>query len=170
MDCAECIISSRLCSGPLYHTLTQSRSTHPRRILAPLEVLEKRYAKLFGNDIHELERKPAYIVAPWWQPPTINVPTSKEKATQLHNQHLASKPPLEIVAYTDGSGMNEKIGSSCVIQGESKAIKKFLGTRTCSTVYMGELQGIQDSLSYTLSQIRNSGIESSQTTKQRYKP
>ena len=124
--------AARLCSGPLHHTLTQSRSAHPRRILAPLEVLEKRYAKHFGTSIHELERKPAYIVAPWWQPPTINIPNSKEKATQLHNQHLASKPPLEVVAYTDGSGINEKIGSSCVIQGESKAIKKFLGTRTCN--------------------------------------
>ena len=140
-----------------YLLSSTSRSTHPRRILTPLEVLEKRYAKLLGNNIHELERKPAYIVPPWWQPPTINIPNSKERATQLHNQHLASKPPLEIV-YTDGSRINEKIGSSCVIQGESKAIKKFLGTRTCSTVYMGELQGIQDSLSYTLSQNRSSGI------------
>ena len=55
-----------LCSGPLYQTLTQNRSTHPRRILAPLEILEERYAKLFGNNIHELESKPAYIIASWW--------------------------------------------------------------------------------------------------------
>ena len=45
-----------------------------------------------------------------------------------------------------------------MIQGESRAIKKFLGVHTCSKVYMGELQGIQDSLSYTLSQNQNSGI------------
>ena len=62
------------------------------------------------------------------------------------------------MAYTDGSGINEKIGSSCVSQGEFKAIKRFLGARTCSTVYVGELQGIQDSLSYTLSQDQSSGI------------
>lgn len=57
--------AARLCSRPLYHTLTQGRSTHPRRIPTPLEVLEKRHAKLFGNNIHKLERRPAYIVAPW---------------------------------------------------------------------------------------------------------
>ena len=58
-------IVARLYSGPLYHTLIQSRSTYPKQILAPLKVLEKHYAKLFGNNIHELEKKPVYIVAPW---------------------------------------------------------------------------------------------------------
>ena len=66
---------------------------------------------------------------------------------------------LEIVAYTDESGINKKIGSSCMIQGEFKAIKKFFGMCTCSTVYMGELQGIQDSLNYMLSQNQSSGIQ-----------
>ncbi len=53
----------------------------------------------------------------------------------------------------------KKIGSFYVIQGESKAIKRFLGEHTCSPVYIGELQGIQDSLSYTLSQNPSSGIQ-----------
>ena len=56
---------ARLCFGPLYSTLTQSRSTHPRKIFIPLEVFEKSYAKLFGNNIRKIETKPAYIVAPW---------------------------------------------------------------------------------------------------------
>ena len=116
-----------LCSKPLYRRLTQSQSTHPRRILTHLEVFEKRYAKLFGNNIRKVESKPANIVAFWWQPPTIDIPISKKGAMQFHNQYLASKLTLEIVAYTDGSGINEKIGSSYVIQGEPKAIKKFLG-------------------------------------------
>ena len=147
-----------LCSGPLYCTLTQSRSIYLRRIPTPLEILEKRHAKQFGNNIHKLERKPAYIVAPWWESPAVNILNSKEKATQSHNEYLISKPSAETVAYTDGSGINEKIGSSCVIQGKTNVIKKFLGANTCSTVYMGELQGIEDSLSYTLSQDQSSGI------------
>ncbi len=32
--------AARLYSGPLYLTVTQSRSTHPRRILTPFEVLK----------------------------------------------------------------------------------------------------------------------------------
>ncbi len=67
----------RLCSGLLYRRLTKSRSTHPRRILTPFEVFEKRYAKLFGNNIREVESKPAYIVASWWQPLTIDISNSK---------------------------------------------------------------------------------------------
>lgn len=46
-----------------------------------------------------------------------------------------------------------------MIQGESNAIKKFLEMRTYSTVYMGELQGIQDLLSYNLSLNQSSGIQ-----------
>ena len=66
---------------------------------------------------------------------------------------------MQIVAYTDGSGINNKIGSSCIIPKKSKVIKKFLGARTRCTVYMGELQGIQDSLSYALGQNQNLGIQ-----------
>lgn len=66
---------------------------------------------------------------------------------------------MEIVAYTDGSGINEKIGSSCVIPEKLNAIKRFLGARTHCTVYMGELQGIQDCLSYPLGQTQGSGIQ-----------
>lgn len=45
-----------------------------------------------------------------------------------------------------------------MIQGESKAIKKFLEVYTYSTVYMEELQGIQNSFNYTLSQNQSSRI------------
>lgn len=76
------------------------------------------------------------------------VPLTKEQAIHLHNQHLAQKTALETLAYTDGSGINNHIGSACIILGQRKAIKKFLGTDKTSTVYMGEMQGIQDSLTY----------------------
>ena len=68
-----------LYSGLLYHTLIQSRSIHLKRFLAPLEVFEKCYAKNFGTNIYKQERIPAYIMAFWWQPPTINISDSKEK-------------------------------------------------------------------------------------------
>ena len=85
--------TTRLCSGPLYQTLIPNQSTHPRQSFAPLKTLEERYTKLFGNNIHKLESKPAYILALLLQIPTINIPNSKEKPTQLHNEHLASKSP-----------------------------------------------------------------------------
>lgn len=54
--------------------------------------------------------------------------------------------------------MNKNLGSSYVIQEESKVINKFLGIPDCRIVYMRELQSILDLLSYTLSQNQNSGI------------
>lgn len=151
--------AARLFSGPLYQTVTQSRSTCVRRTSAPLEILEKGYIKIVGSSIEELEKRPSYIVPPWWCPPSTNIPSSKERAAQLHDERLASKTPLEIVAYTDGSGINNKIGFSCVISEKCKVVKRFLGARTRCTVYMGELQGIQDSLSYALGQNQSSGIQ-----------
>ena len=58
-----------------------------------------------------------YIVALWWQPLTINILNSEEKSMQLYNQYLTLKSLLELVAYTDRDEINEKISSSCVIQG-----------------------------------------------------
>lgn len=72
---------------------------------------------------------------------------------------MVFKPNAKIVAYIDGSGINKKIGSFCVIQGKIKAIKKILGAKISSIVYIGELQGIKDSLSYTLSEDQSSGIQ-----------
>lgn len=47
-------------------------------------------------------------------------------AIQLHSQYLVLKLSLEVVAYTNRSEINKKIGSSCIIQKKSKTIKKFL--------------------------------------------
>ena len=73
-----------------------------------------------------------------------------EEDYYLHNQYLAQKTALKTRAYTDGSGINQKIGSACIILGKGEAIKRFLGTDKTSTVYMGEMQGIQDSLAYAI--------------------
>ncbi len=155
------IIQTAAClfSGPLYHTLTQGRSTYVKRTLTPLETIEKYYVKFVGSNIEELERRPAYIVPPWWCSPSIIIPSSNERATQLNDQCLDSKTPSQMVEYTDGSRINNKIVSSCIIPKKSKVIKKFLGARTRCTVYIRELQGIQNSLSYAPGQNQSLGIQ-----------
>ncbi len=55
--------------------------------------------KFFGINGQKWEWKPAYIVAAWWQPPTIDIWNSKKAAIQLHDKHLALKPLLKIVVY-----------------------------------------------------------------------
>lgn len=94
-------------------------------VLHPVQVMIRKYQQFqaYVHDYSRLERTPVYIVAPWWQPPDINISSSKEKAIHLHNQHLAQNTALETLAYTDGSGINQKIGLACIILGERKAIK-----------------------------------------------
>ncbi len=45
-----------------------------------------------------------------------------------------------MLAYTDKSGINKKIGLACIFSGQHKAIKKFLGTNKISIIYMKELE------------------------------
>lgn len=76
--------------------------------------------------------------------------TFLKKTIYLHSQYLAQKTALKTLAYTDGSGINQKISLAYIILGKREAIKRFLGTDKTSTVYMGEMQGIQDSLAYAI--------------------
>ena len=68
--------AARLCSGPLYSTITQNRSVHLRQLLTPLETLEKRYFRLLGSNISELEKRPAYHSG---NPLLLTFPTQKNK-------------------------------------------------------------------------------------------
>lgn len=52
-----------LYSGPLYHTLTQSRSIHIKQIFTLFEIFEKHYGKLISNNIHKIKSKLAHILA-----------------------------------------------------------------------------------------------------------
>ncbi len=54
-----------LFSRPLYHTLTQSRSTNVKQTLTQLETLKKYYVKFVGSNVDELEERPVYFVTFW---------------------------------------------------------------------------------------------------------
>lgn len=134
--------AARLCLVPLYLTITQNRSVHPRRLLTPQETFEKRHIKLFGSSISKLEKRLAYITALEWQPLTIDIFCSKKQAIYQYNQYLAQKTALETLAYTNKCGFNKKIGLACIILSQHQVIKKFLETNKTSIVYIGEMQGI----------------------------
>lgn len=59
---------------------------------------------------------------------------------------------MEILAYSNKSGINQKISLAFIILAKRKAIKKFLGTDKTSIVYMEEMQEIQDLLTYAINQ------------------
>lgn len=152
-------IAARLYSRPLYQMLTQRRSIYFRQLPSSLKTLEKRHITLFSNNIHKLKRRPTCIVPLWQESLAVNILNLKKNAKQFPNEYLVYKPSAKVVAYTNESGINKKIGFSCIIQEKTKAIKTFLRANIFSTVYIRELQGIEDSFSYTLSKDYSSGIQ-----------
>ncbi len=79
-------IAACLFSRSFYHTLNQVRSTDLQRTLTLLKTIEKCYVKFDCSNIDELERRQAYILFLSFCSSSINIPSSKKKATQLHNQ------------------------------------------------------------------------------------
>lgn len=61
-------------------------------------------------------------------------------------------PQRHLIVYTDGSGINDKIGAAAVVPSQGIVCKAFLGPGHCFTVYSGELQGIAMALNIVLSQ------------------
>ena len=90
-----------------------------------------------------------YVVAPWWRPPTTIISVNKEEAKRLHDVTSNIMEDSELAIYTDGSGINNKIGAAAVATQYSVRLESFLGTFQCHTVYTGELQGINLALNFT---------------------
>ena len=78
---------------------------------------------------------------PWWTPSPSEIKPSKMEAELAHKNLIKAFPPNEhLFVYTDGSGINEKVGASAT----SKTVSwnSFLGSTNSFTVYSGELYGI----------------------------
>lgn len=78
-------IVARLYSSFFYSTITRNKLVHPRQLFTPLETLKKCHIRLLGISISKLEKRPAYITAPWWKPSAINISCSKNQAICLYN-------------------------------------------------------------------------------------
>lgn len=79
--------------------------------------------------------------APWWIPPPTIIHKDKTTAKSAHQHLLKSQPQDEnLIVYTDGSGINGKIGAAAV--GPSSTWNSFLGPAESFTVYSAELYGI----------------------------
>jgi ribonuclease HI len=89
-----------------------------------------------------IEQRRGLTVPPWSG--TLDVVTtihnSPEEATASHDK-LIREHPSAIHVYTDGSGINDKVGSSAVWLAANTTRKAYMGTLQESTVYAGEVYG-----------------------------
>ena len=130
----------RIASTPSYSAITAARP-EKRAHYSPLEVLINRLQKNTKSSLSNLEQIIPYTAPPWWTPPPTVIKPSKKEAELAHKNLIEAFPPSEnLFVYTDGSGINEKVGASATAK--SVTWNSFLGSTDSFTVYSGELYGI----------------------------
>ena len=100
-----------------------------------------------GQSILNLEIIIPYVTAPWWIPPMFQIAQNKDEGKKQHDNAILPRNPRQLCVYTDGSGINGKIGASAAAPSTGVTRQIFLGRSSCYTVYSGELQGIAMALS-----------------------
>ena len=147
----------RLCSKIL-HTVTRLQATsfdHPiqqwiNRALhnggglsheSNLENLINHFPEYFDLMI---ERIQSYVRSPWWTlRAAINIELNKDSAELSHNVTLAQATQQNsLVIYTDGSGINGRIGAATYSPTNNEISRKHLGTEAQFNVYGAELKAI----------------------------
>ncbi|KAI3054683.1 hypothetical protein CBS147353_11406 [Aspergillus niger] len=91
----------------------------------------------FGN----LECIQPYITAPYWTPPDVTIDACAEQAIAEHDT-IAGQSQSVVTVYTDGSGINGKIGAAAVCARYQETRAAYMGDQSETTVYAAELQGI----------------------------
>ena len=139
----------RIAATPTYSQIIKSRSKRRGRQLPPLEALSTLYERRSKLKIQDLEKVTPYVVAPWWRPPITVISKNSDEAKKLHDVTFRTRERTELLMYTDGSGINNKIGAAAVATQFSVRLESYLGTFGCHTVYTGELQGVNLALNFT---------------------
>jgi ribonuclease HI len=106
--------------------------------------------------VENLEQKLPFTAAPWWQPAEIVINENAEQATKAHDTILLEQTEAKMI-YTDGSGINNKIGAAAVAPELGIIKQAFMGEESMSTVYSAELEGIHMALKIA------QGLDHSQT-------
>ncbi|KAJ5543315.1 zinc knuckle domain protein [Penicillium sp. DV-2018c] len=100
--------------------------------------------------VSKWESRKAFIQAPWQAPPKVII-EDREVAVNHHDEILAKvseKRPL--IMYTDGSGIDGKIGAAAVIDLQPQHAHSQMGDDETSTVYAAELRAIEMALTMAL--------------------
>ena len=143
----------RIAVTPTYSRIIEGRSKRRHRKMPPLEALSAHYERTSHLMIKDLEKVIPYVVPPWWRPPNITISGNSKDAKTSHDVILHTKEDTEMLIYTDGSGINNKIGAAAVPIQHSVMLKSFLGTFGCHTVYTGELQGVNLALNFAMTKM-----------------
>lgn len=161
LDQIACTTATQILCSTASDYIIGIRSTRKRREISPLEVLCMRIERKTGTQPKNLEKIRPYIMSPWWEPPRTHLANTKLQAKSEHIESLKTLAPHLLRIYTDGSGINGKIGASATCS--QKTMSAYVGKSESYTVCYAELYGIlmTTSLTHTIINIeRQPGITS----------
>lgn len=143
----------RIATSPVYGDIIKPRSERWRskrkpknnRKTSPLERHTNRFQERYG-DVSQIERLQPFSAPPDWKPPKIRILKTKEAAKKLAER---TKNKGHTMIYTDGSGINKKVGAAAVSPDIDSTLSVYMGTSDWYTVYSAELHGILQALTMT---------------------
>ena len=146
---SKCLTTTaRLATSPAYHDVIAPRTAkeYQRRTRkpkaedhkSPLERHEDVFEREIGS-LRTLERFQPFTASPDWDPPPATIAETKEEAIEQAKRREATE---DMLIYTDGSGINGKIGAAAVAPALNWIWPSYLGDTSWFTVYAAELQGI----------------------------
>jgi len=110
---------------PLYPWIERARNPRWQRFFFPTNLVN--IAKHFPECMHDLETVVPYIRPPWWSlKASIHIDTDKETA-EVHHLSTTSRPDNSAHIYTDGSGINDRIGAAMYCHTDHQVKHRYLG-------------------------------------------
>ena len=106
----------------------------------------------FPHMCGKIEKIETHIRPPWWMPTaTINVEATKDSAKDQHNKIQTQSDPKIVTIYTDGSGIENKVGAAAYNSATKEISHQHLGNEEQFNVYTAELTAIH----LVIKQLRN---------------
>ncbi len=121
------------------------RMQRKNRKPSPLEKHTKIFEKRYG-ETKTIEKLQPFSAPPNWEPPKMTICKSKQAARKLAE---VSANKGYVMIYTDGSGINKKVGAAAVSPDIGSPYGIYLGPSNWFTVYSAELHGVLQALTMT---------------------
>jgi hypothetical protein len=123
-------------------SMQRPRSRHYMTYCSPLMNLANSRKRKIGTAAHDnLESRDPFVTEAWWTPPRVTILGTREEAERMHKEIISRLEHL-LAMYTDGSGINEKVGAAAVAPTLGIRESAFMGKQNSTTVYAAELFGI----------------------------
>src|SRR5436190_21154671 len=135
---------------PIQEWLTSALRT--RTACIPYRSNLENILQQFPHMCARIETIETHIRTPWWTPTAkIKVDTTKEIAKDQHDKTQTYLETMTVTIYTDGSGIEGKIGAAAYNSVTNEASHQYLGSEMQFNVYTAELTALH----LTVKQLRN---------------